>query len=90
VLSQAGDDYFGLVDSLTRASGGAGRKDAPPREESVSDVPPPRSFSVQVAQTGMPRMRAIRVRAADADSARERALEETGPGWSVVAITSKS
>jgi hypothetical protein len=50
------------------------------------DPPPALSFTVQVAQAGSPRTRRILVRAPDADSARDRALEETGPGWSVVAV----
>jgi hypothetical protein len=89
VLSEAGDDYFRLVDLLTGrvsaappATPEAERPLAPP----APDPTPLLLFALRVAQSGSPRMRRILVRAADADVARERALEETGPDWSVVAI----
>jgi hypothetical protein len=79
VLSEAGEEYFDLVASLLLR---AGRAAAP-----APTVPPPlQSFAVQVAQAGSPRTRRILVRAADAGAARARALEETGPEWSVVAV----
>jgi hypothetical protein len=56
----------------------------PPAPPPTPDPPPALSFTVQVVQAGSPRTRRILVRAPDADAARERALEETGPGWSVV------
>ena len=89
VLSEAGEDYFDLVASLTPK----GRRNPDPPAAAVASAsasaPPPaplHSFSVQVAQAGSPRTRRILVRAHDAEGAERRALEETGPGWSIVAI----
>jgi len=92
VLSEAGDDYFRLVDLL---AGRVPRKPTPaagsgPRSEAGSEPSPAPTpllhFAIRVAQSGSPRTRRILVRALDADAARERALEEIGAGWSVVAV----
>lgn len=84
VLSEAGDDYFALVDGL-------GGRSPTAQTRGSQTAPDPGSghrYAVRVAQSGSPRTRRILVRAADTEAARERAVEETGPGWSVVEIVS--
>lgn len=83
VLSEAGEEYFALVASLLPK-----RASPPPPRTSIA---PPllTSFSVQVAEAGSPRTRRILVRAIDAGHARQLALEEIGPGWSIVAVAER-
>jgi hypothetical protein len=96
VLSEARDDYFHLVESLVArpspARGTPALRPVLPRPPASAPAPAPEPpplvhFAIRVAQTDSSRTRRILVRAPDAEAARERALEETGPGWSVVAIS---
>ena len=82
VVSDAGDDWLRFIAPLVPAAGAV----EPPRPERDAASAPRLRFAVQVAQAGSPRTRQVVVAATSADEARERALAETGPGWSVVEV----
>jgi hypothetical protein len=83
VVSDAGDDWVRFIAPLVPAASTA---EARPEGDASAAVAPRLRFAVQVAQAGSPRTRRVVVAATSADEARERALAETGPGWSVVDV----
>jgi len=83
VVSDAGDDWVRFVALLVPAPRA---RAAPPAGDAPVEAARRLRFAVQVAQAGSPRTRRIVVVAIGAEEARERALAETGPGWSVVEV----
>jgi hypothetical protein len=82
VLSEADEDYFGLVDSAARAVPSGRSRTA----QQARSPEPGLRFWVQVAQAGGSRSRTILVVAPDPEAARAAALEEAGAGWAVVDV----
>lgn len=95
VLSEAPDEFLGLLKSKTPARAAkpkqpARRRPPKPEPEPVMALPPPPEsrFRARVKQSDTNRTRVILVFATSAEDAAEKALTEVEPGWILLEITS--
>jgi hypothetical protein len=86
-ILSAPEDYYRYLERLGIA--GAAPQPRRSRARAAAAVPEPEAllrFRVRVSQTSGPRSRRVEVSAADADAARDLALEEIGDGWKVLDV----
>jgi PilZ domain len=88
-ILSAPEDYYRYLEGLGIAATTPPRQRSPVRGAATEVEAEPEAlprFRVRVSQTSGPRSRRVEISAADADAARDLALEEIGDGWKVLDV----